>query len=292
MESPPPNETFHPASGAVEEPSARARHIRSDASELEGPAVVAVGRGTVRLRAGNDIHLRLETGDLLTLGEGARARLGDPGGAGELLCFRAPVGWMRHALHLAGRAAPDAGSALFVHRSGSDAARRGGRILRELVEQSADGPGCPSLAAAARQLELLSIVFAATSGFVDGRPRERRRVRERREELLEVLNQLETEPLEGVGLATVAHRLGSSERQTSRLFRAELSMTFREFMSELRLKRAKELLRRTQLPVIEVAAETGWRSLAHFTSTFGKRVGMTPSAFRARFAGGEGVEAA
>lgn len=57
-------------------------------------------------------------------------------------------------------------------------------------------------------------------------------------------------------------------------------MTFREFMSQLRLNRAKDLLRETDLPVIDVAAETGWRSLAHFTSTFGRRVGMTPSRYR------------
>jgi AraC-like DNA-binding protein len=55
------------------------------------------------------------------------------------------------------------------------------------------------------------------------------------------------------------------------------------------MERAKRLLRETDLPVIEVAAETGWSSLAHFTTTFRRRVGQTPSGYRAA---GATVEAA
>ena len=60
----------------------------------------------------------------------------------------------------------------------------------------------------------------------------------------------------------------------------ELGKTFREHVAELRLERAKSLLRETEMTVIEVAGETGWSSLAHFNSVFRRRVGSTPGQFR------------
>jgi len=61
----------------------------------------------------------------------------------------------------------------------------------------------------------------------------------------------------------------------------QFGTTFREHLATLRLERAKRLLAATDLPVIEVAGHTGWSSLAHFNAVFRRRVGLTPSAFRA-----------
>jgi transcriptional regulator GlxA family with amidase domain len=51
-------------------------------------------------------------------------------------------------------------------------------------------------------------------------------------------------------------------------------------MAELRLARARRLLRDTDYSVVDVAGETGWRSLAHFNAVFRQRTGLTPSAYR------------
>ena len=85
---------------------------------------------------------------------------------------------------------------------------------------------------------------------------------------------------EVLSLPAFARRAGLSERHASRLFQLELGKTFREHLAELRLERAKQLLRDTGMTVIEVAGETGWSSLAHFNSVFRRRVGATPSQFR------------
>lgn len=262
--------------------------VQAQTHTVSGPAVLWVRCGEASLRDHEEVHVRLRAGDLCTLSSRVSARIGDVHADATILAFRPSQDWVRHARGFAGLVRGRRAPGVFAHRAGSDVARRGGRILRELLQRGQED--LDPLERAARQLELLALVFAPRSGFVDPRPRESRRARARRGGLLSVVEQLEHEPLEGVSLATLAHRLNTSERQVSRLFRSELSTTFREFMSELRLKRARHLLRSTDLPVIDVAAETGWRSLGHFTTTFRTRVGMTPSAYRRQEAGIREVE--
>ena len=91
------------------------------------------------------------------------------------------------------------------------------------------------------------------------------------------------EPLDDLTIETFARDLGCSARQVSRLFREELGTTFRDHLVELRLARAKDLLERTPLNVIDVAGATGWSSLAHFNAVFRRHVGATPTGYRARF---------
>jgi transcriptional regulator GlxA family with amidase domain len=88
------------------------------------------------------------------------------------------------------------------------------------------------------------------------------------------------EGLEHASLAALATRIGLSERQVSRLFRAQYGATFREHLSERRLEHAKALLADGARSVIQVAGETGWSSLAHFNAVFRRRVGLTPTQYR------------
>jgi AraC family transcriptional regulator len=46
------------------------------------------------------------------------------------------------------------------------------------------------------------------------------------------------------------------------------------------MERAKELLRNTELSLVEIAANVGYQTQAHFTGVFHKRVGTTPRAYR------------
>ncbi|RYF69372.1 MAG: helix-turn-helix domain-containing protein, partial [Comamonadaceae bacterium] len=47
-----------------------------------------------------------------------------------------------------------------------------------------------------------------------------------------------------------------------------------------RIKRAKELLAGTDSPIIDVAADEGFRTQGHFTGVFHRYTGFTPKAFR------------
>jgi len=69
-----------------------------------------------------------------------------------------------------------------------------------------------------------------------------------------------------------------------RLFRAVYGQTPAAYLSERRVERAQDLLRRTNLTVTEVCHAVGFSSLGSFSSRFTEITGETPSAFQARWA--------
>lgn len=87
------------------------------------------------------------------------------------------------------------------------------------------------------------------------------------------------EPCSGAELATAA---GVTTRQLERLFRAELGCTPRAHYLLLRLERARQLARQTELPLSEIAAACGFASLSHFSRSFRARFGVAPGAERVR----------
>jgi len=53
-----------------------------------------------------------------------------------------------------------------------------------------------------------------------------------------------------------------------------------EYLTALRIQRAKELLADTKLPLYEVANRVGYESDLAFTKTFKKHAGTTPTRYR------------
>ncbi len=56
-----------------------------------------------------------------------------------------------------------------------------------------------------------------------------------------------------------------------------------EYLIRYRLEQAKRLLLQTDLPIAQIALETGFRQAAYFTACFSRREGVTPREFRLRF---------
>ena len=81
-------------------------------------------------------------------------------------------------------------------------------------------------------------------------------------------------------LAELAAQLNCSERHFSRLFRVEVGVPLRRRQNELRLQWAQQLLVDADIRVVDVARESGYRSLALFNSMFKKHFGLTPSEYR------------
>jgi transcriptional regulator GlxA family with amidase domain len=69
-----------------------------------------------------------------------------------------------------------------------------------------------------------------------------------------------------------------------RLFRAAYGQTPAAYVSERRVERAQDLLRRTNLTVTEVCHAVGFSSLGSFSSRFTEITGESPSVFQARWA--------
>ena len=70
-----------------------------------------------------------------------------------------------------------------------------------------------------------------------------------------------------------------------RIFKAYTGESIHGFLINRRIAAAKEMLRSGDIPVGEVARLCGFTSLFHFSKTFVRRVGMTPSEYRGEVMG-------
>lgn len=68
----------------------------------------------------------------------------------------------------------------------------------------------------------------------------------------------------------------------NRVFRQYLLSTPTEYINNLRLEYAKNLLSTTYLSVIDISMEAGFDNLSHFYHLFKKQMNITPSRFRAK----------
>lgn len=66
----------------------------------------------------------------------------------------------------------------------------------------------------------------------------------------------------------------------SRLFHASTGVTFKAYLSDLRIEYAKRLLEEKTLPIIDVGCECGYNTPSQFIRSFKQHTGMTPSAYR------------
>jgi len=71
-----------------------------------------------------------------------------------------------------------------------------------------------------------------------------------------------------------------SVRQLNRLFKDKMNVGTMDFYRQLRLKTSKKLLKQSSMKIIDVAQATGFVSAAHFSSSFHKQFGQTPSSLR------------
>ena len=64
------------------------------------------------------------------------------------------------------------------------------------------------------------------------------------------------------------------------LFKKHMGCTISQYISHLRVERAKEYLRNTNLHIIDIAASVGCDNVTHFNRIFKGATGQTPSQFR------------
>ena len=85
---------------------------------------------------------------------------------------------------------------------------------------------------------------------------------------------------EEISLNTVANVANVSSNHFSALFSQNMGQTFIEYLTTLRMNKAKELLRRTGMRSSEIAGEIGYKDAHYFSYLFKKTQGMTPSDYR------------
>ena len=85
---------------------------------------------------------------------------------------------------------------------------------------------------------------------------------------------------EDISLNTAANVANVSSNHFSALFSQNMGQTFIEYLTSLRMNKAKELLRCTGMRSSEIAGEIGYKDAHYFSYLFKKTQGMTPSDYR------------
>lgn len=84
-------------------------------------------------------------------------------------------------------------------------------------------------------------------------------------------------------LKDIADHLHISERHLSRLFNQELGQSFTTFIRKERIRKAGILLSDSNIPIKDIAEQTGFSSVHYFTNVFSSEMDMPPGQFRERF---------
>lgn len=85
-----------------------------------------------------------------------------------------------------------------------------------------------------------------------------------------------------ISLNTIAAEVGMSPSYFSSIFNKEMGKTFVEYLTEIRMDRAKELLMCSSMKISEIGYEVGYKDPHYFSYIFKKTQNCTPKEFRAR----------
>ena len=81
-------------------------------------------------------------------------------------------------------------------------------------------------------------------------------------------------------ISVIAEAYHVSPSHMSTLFKKEMGVGFAEYIWNLRLQRAKELLLSTDMPIDEISTMVGYCTPNSFRRKFKQETGITPSQFR------------
>ncbi len=128
-----------------------------------------------------------------------------------------------------------------------------------------------------KALELMAeCFFARVNKDGGGGPRQQQVSRQRVERAIGILSQRLVEP---PALKELGREVGCSPYYLSRTFSREMGMTIPQYLRQIRMERAAELLKSGKFNVTETALEVGYNSLSHFSQAFCETMGCCPGLY-------------
>jgi transcriptional regulator GlxA family with amidase domain len=100
------------------------------------------------------------------------------------------------------------------------------------------------------------------------------------ESLIKVAQLMEENIEKPLSLDEIASATGLSRRQIERLFKRHLNCVPKRYYLQMRLRRARELLLQTSMPIIDITTACGFQSPPHFSRCYRAQFGCPPSAER------------
>lgn len=83
-----------------------------------------------------------------------------------------------------------------------------------------------------------------------------------------------------LSIRSIANALNVSPNYLGTMFRRHTGSAINEYVTQLRIERARQLITQTELSVQEISAETGFNSASYFIRKFREHCGESPTRFR------------
>ncbi|MBQ6384995.1 MAG: response regulator [Lachnospiraceae bacterium] len=96
----------------------------------------------------------------------------------------------------------------------------------------------------------------------------------------QVIGEIRNHYTEDIQLTTLASKYAVSTGRLSTMIKEQLQMNFSDYVAQLRIQRAKELLRDDSMSIQEIAEIVGYNDYFYFTKVFKKVQGISPSKYR------------
>ncbi|MFO7527913.1 MAG: GlxA family transcriptional regulator [Marinobacter sp.] len=110
----------------------------------------------------------------------------------------------------------------------------------------------------------------------------RARIGANQPKLIEAVQLIEANIEEPLSTSDLAHHVGVSRRQLERLFRQHLQTMPSRYYLQVRLEKARQILHRTDKPILQVGIECGFASASYFSTAYRNHYGITPREERKR----------
>jgi AraC-like DNA-binding protein len=78
----------------------------------------------------------------------------------------------------------------------------------------------------------------------------------------------------------VQNETGIHQRKISGIIKKDTQLTFKAYLNQLRIEKAKALLTETDLSISTIAFESGYNSVSHFNRVFKSELQVSPQEFR------------
>ncbi|WP_448604665.1 helix-turn-helix domain-containing protein [Thermoleptolyngbya sp.] len=100
------------------------------------------------------------------------------------------------------------------------------------------------------------------------------------QQLLKVFDYFNDYLDQNIKLADLANLVGMSQFHFGRLFKQSVGISPYQFLLQQRIEKAKQLLKQTNDPIVEIALCCGFNSHSHLTKQFRQSTGITPKQYR------------
>ncbi len=101
-----------------------------------------------------------------------------------------------------------------------------------------------------------------------------------KEDIKKVVDYMNENCTSGVSCTELSDLIKMGKHSFLRNFKAQTSKTPYEYLLDLKIEKAKKMLKSNEYNITEISLMCGFSSHSHFTSTFKKKIGMSPSEYR------------